>query len=199
MKYADYVYYPPKSISKFVLFIILTSWYINTSALPEDASSPIDITADAVELDEAAHVSTYSGKVEAQQGSMHLWADQVKVYHLPSRQPKRIVATGQPVRYQQQERNGNQISHIEAQAKRIEYDLVTDEILLTDDARFTRDQDLFTSDRIFYNRVKGIIRGGRSAKGHQRVHIRIFPRTEPKKHTKRKRVHTRMRPPYQNR
>ncbi len=177
----------------YLLLALLTTWCADILALPNDSSSPIDIVADAVEFNEANNTSTYKGSVEAQQGSMHLWADQVKVIHYKSRQPKRIIATGNPTRYQQQERNGSEISNIEASAKRMEYNLATDEILLIHNAKLTRDKDIFSSDRIYYNRTKGIIRGGSSAKGNQRVRIRIVPKAKPSNNKTKSRNRVRVR------
>jgi len=156
-----------------LLALLLGAWCTGVAALPGDASSPIDITADAVEIDDGQHTSTYTGKVEVQQGSMRLWADRVTVQHLPSRQPSRIVATGAPVRYQQQTERNQQVK---AEARRMEYDATREEILLIDRARLTQGRDSFSSDRILYDRKKAVVKAGASAQGHRRVHISITPK-----------------------
>ncbi|KOR31490.1 hypothetical protein TI04_00620 [Achromatium sp. WMS2] len=149
-------------------------------ALPKDAASPIDISADSVEINEAQNTSTYIGRVEAQQGSMRLTAERVQVYHLPSRQPALIKATGSPVRYQQQEVNGQEIIAV---AQNMEYDLTKQVITLSGNAKLTRNKDNFSSDRIVYERKKGLIRAGNSAKGRQRVHISITPDGNTRMHS----------------
>lgn len=146
----------------------------NVLAVSDTATVPIDIAADSVEIDESHNTSTYTGTVEASQGSMHLWADHVVVQHQPSRQPERIVATGAPVRYQQQEQNGQTV---QAESARIEYDVIKGEIILIGDAKLTRSHDTFSSDRIFYDRKQGVIKAGTSAQGRQRVRISIVPST----------------------
>lgn len=158
--------------------IILIFFIGNVIAASEDATKPIDIAADSVEIDEGQSSSTYSGQVEVSQGSMKLWANYIAVQHQPSRQPSKITATGSPVRYSQRENNGQEVK---ARAERMEYDILKEEIVLIGNASFNRNQDSFSSDRIFYDRNRGIIKAGASAQGHQRVHISIMPTASSKK------------------
>lgn len=155
------------------LTLLLGAWCASVAALSGDASSPIDITADAVEIDDGRHTSTYTGKVEVQQGSMRLLADRVTVYHQPSRQPNRIIATGAPVRYWQKTDDGQEVK---AEARRMEYSAAREEILLIDRARLIQGRDSFSSDRILYDRGKAVVKAGASAHGRQRVHISITPK-----------------------
>lgn len=165
------------NLINWLLAICLFSLNINALALSGDAANPIDIAADSVEIDQGQNISTYSGQVEASQGSMRLWADHVVVQHQPSRQPGRIVATGAPVRYQQQEQNGQEVK---AEAARIEYDVIKGEVILIGDARLIRSHDTFSSDRIVYDRSQGVIKAGTSAQGRQRVRINIVPSASKK-------------------
>ena len=48
-------------------------------ALNSDREQPIEISADAGMVNEAAGISTYSGNVAIDQGSMHIAADEVEV------------------------------------------------------------------------------------------------------------------------
>lgn len=153
--------------------LLFGAWCAGVAALPDDAASPIDITADAVEIDDGRHTSTYTGKVEVQQGSMRLWADRVTVQHQPSRQPARIIAIGAPVRYRQQTERGQEVK---AEARRMEYDASREEILLIDQARLTQGRDSFSSDRILYDRNKAVVKAGASAQGRRRVHITLTPK-----------------------
>lgn len=146
-------------------------------SLPDDAINPIDIAADSVEIDEGQSTSSYSGKVEANQGSMHLLADHVVVQHQPSRQPSKIIATGTPVLYRQKEENGQEVK---AEAGRMEYDILKEEIVLIGDAHLARNHDSFSSDRIFYDKSRGVIKAGTSAQGHKRVRISIMPNVKSK-------------------
>jgi lipopolysaccharide export system protein LptA len=152
--------------------LLLGCWCTLAGALPGDQSQPINISADAVELDDGRHTSTYTGHVEVQQGSMRLWAERVTVQHEPSRRPAHIVATGSPARYRQVTDQGKEVK---AHALRMEYDAASNAILLIDQAELTQGKDRFSSDRILYDRSKEVVKAGASAQGRQRVHISITP------------------------
>lgn len=77
-------------------------------ALPQDEQQPIHITADSA-VQENGTV-TYRGHVVVVQGSRHIEANQVVVYHTAGKL-QRIVATGAPVRFSEQpEANGSVIT-----------------------------------------------------------------------------------------
>ncbi len=142
-------------------------------ALPDDQNQPIEIEADGVELDDGRHLSTYTGNVLVQQGSMRLWADEVTVNHKASRHPNRIIAVGEPARFRQLTEQGGQ--EVKARAQRLEYDAASEEVLLIGQAELTQGQDRFSSDRIVYDRQKAVVKAGAKAKGKQRVKISITP------------------------
>jgi lipopolysaccharide export system protein LptA len=152
------------------LFLTLSTG--NALALPDDQNQPIEIAADGVEIDDGRHLSVYSGNVEVQQGSMRLWADQVTIHHKHSGRPNRIVAVGAPARYRQLTEEDQEV---QAQAKRLEYDANSEEVLLIGEALLTQGKDTFRSDRILYDRSKAMVKAGASAKGKQRVRISIDP------------------------
>lgn len=160
-----------------LIILLISIFSQNVMSLPDDTINPIDIAADSVEIDEGQSTSSYSGKVEANQGSMHLLADHVVVQHQPSRQPSKIIATGTPVLYRQKEQNGQEVK---AEAGRMEYDILKEEIVLIGDARLARNHDSFSSDRIFYDKNRGVIKAGTSAQGHKRVRISIMPSIKSK-------------------
>ena len=64
-------------------------------ALPDDREQPIHISADEALRDEKRGVTVYSGNVQMNQGSMHIEADRVTIYHIEAEADK-IVARGQP-------------------------------------------------------------------------------------------------------
>ena len=140
-------------------------------ALKDDAQQPIYIEADEVEVNEASSTSVYVGHVQVDQGSMRLLADHVTVYHHPDRQPRLIIALGQPVRYKQQLDDDQ--GDVQAFAKRIEYDTATEELVLIGAGRLLQGQDQLTGERILYNRAQARFRAG----GAGRVKITITPET----------------------
>jgi lipopolysaccharide export system protein LptA len=142
-------------------------------ALDSDREQPMLIEADAAEFDEQQSISLYLGNVEVQQGSMHILADEVLVHHKSNRQPQKIIAIGKPVRYRQM--LDNEPEEVHAKALRMEYEADREEITLIDDAELIQGEDRFASDRIVYNRTTDRLTAGTSARGRQRVKIRMEP------------------------
>ena len=126
------------------------------------------------ELDDQQSISLYIGNVEVEQGSMRILADEVLVHHRPNRQPRKIIAVGNPVRYRQA--LDDDPREVKGRALRMEYEADRDEITLIDEAELTQGEDRFASDRIVYNRVTARVTAGSSAEGRERVKIRIEPR-----------------------
>ncbi len=67
--------------------------------LSHDASLPVEITADRLELDQAAGSAVFSGQVKVGQGALRLAADRVEVFYDqtstdPTGKVQRMVATG---------------------------------------------------------------------------------------------------------
>lgn len=143
-----------------------------THALSSDKDQPIDIVADSVDIDESRGTSTYSGNVEINQGTIRLRADQVVVEHRPG-EPRKIDATGQPARFRQLPDDSKE--YVNGVAKRMEYRLDSEELVLIGDAELTQGKDRFTSDRIVYDRVKAVVKAGAAAQGKERVRVTIQP------------------------
>lgn len=143
------------------------------AALDSDSEQPMFVEADAAEFDEQQSTSLYLGNVEVQQGSMRILADEVLVHHKPNRQPRKIIAVGQPVRYRQLLENDPE--EVRARALRMEYEADREEITLIDEAELIQGEDRFASDRIVYNRITERVTAGTSAQGRERVKIRIEP------------------------
>jgi lipopolysaccharide export system protein LptA len=155
------------------IFAFSWGFGLDAHALPDDQRQPIQIEADAVEIDDGRQMSIYSGNVQVRQGSMRLWADRVTISHKQSRQPSRIVAVGSPARYRQLIERGG--AEVKARAERMEYNADSEELLLVGDAHLSQGQDSFASDRILYDRSRAVVKGGASAQGKERVRITIDP------------------------
>lgn len=145
-------------------------------ALDADSGQPMLVEADAAEFDEKQAISLYLGNVEVQQGSMRIRADEVLVHHKPNRQPRKIIAIGNPVRYRQL--LDDDPDEVRARAQRMEYEVEREEITLIDDAELIQGEDRFQSDRIIYNRITERLTAGTSARGRERVKIRIEPQPQ---------------------
>jgi len=141
-------------------------------ALSSDKDKPIEVEADGVEIDDSKGTQVFTGHVVITQGSFRIAADQVTVYN-KNKKTDKIIATGKPVKFKQ--RPDGKKSDVHGRALRIEYFAVSEIVELIDDAKLTQDGNTFASDRIRYNRKKALVQAGASAKGKQRVKIRIQP------------------------
>jgi lipopolysaccharide export system protein LptA len=145
-----------------------------TAALSADKDQPIDLEADAADIDEAKGVSVYTGNVIATQGSMRLESDRLTVHH-PSGKAQRIEADGRPARFQQLP--DGQTVPVRARADHLEYQMTSEELVMTGGAELIQGRDTFKSDRIVYDRVKSVVKGGAAAKGSERVRITVDPKS----------------------
>ncbi len=146
------------------------------SALESDSEQPLEVEANAAELDERQSTSLYIGEVEVTQGSMRILADEVLVHHKENNQPRKIIAIGNPVRYRQL--LDDDPEEMRARALRMEYETDRQEITLIDEAEVIQGEDRFASDRIVYNRITERLTAGTSARGRERVRIRIDPQEQ---------------------
>lgn len=146
---------------------------VRSPALEDDQDKPLYLESDSAELDDAKSISVYTGNVFVKQGSMEIRGNQVTVYHDPERKPKHIISVGTPSTYRQQMEGEER--EVEAEALRMEYDADNDEITLIDKAVLFQGTDTFRSDRIVYDRTRGLVKAGASARGKERVKITITP------------------------
>ena len=137
-------------------------------ALESDKEQPIELAADSVDIDESKGVSIYRGDVDLRQGTIRLRADVVTV-HQNKRKPTKVVAEGRPVKFQQATDKGP----VKGEAKRAEYEVNSENLVLIGDAVLIQGKDSMRSDRIVYDRVKSVVKAGAAAKGKQRVRISI--------------------------
>lgn len=137
-------------------------------ALESDKEQPIELAADSVDIDESKGVSIYRGDVDLRQGTIHVQADVVTV-HQNKRKPTKVIAEGRPVKFQQRSDKGP----IKGQARRVEYEVNSENLILIGDALIVQGKDSMRSDRIVYDRVSSVVKAGAAAKGKQRVRISI--------------------------
>lgn len=141
-------------------------------ALSTDKDQPINIEADSVDIDDSKGVSVYRGSVILTQGSIHLDADRVTVYH-PDKKADKIVAVGKPVNFRQRPDNSDQ--DVKGRALRVEYFAASEDLVLIDEAYLEQGGKSFASDRITYDRRLAVVKGGAAAQGKQRVQVTLEP------------------------
>ncbi len=146
-------------------------------ALESDQQQPLYLEADNAELDEAKHLSLYSGNVIVRQGSLEIRADQVTIHHAEDKRPELVIAIGKPATYKQAIEGEEK--PVQAEALRMEYQADKDELTLIDQAVVFQGTDTFRSDRILYDRINARVKAGASANGKERVKIHITPPPKP--------------------
>lgn len=125
------------------------------AALPEDRDQPIRIEADEALRDEKQGFTRYQGNVKMDQGSLHIEADRITVYH-DQREADRIVAEGTPATLQQQPEPDKGL--VKARAQMIEYFKTEDRVRLSREANIEQEGSIVTGDSIDYYISEQLVR-----------------------------------------
>lgn len=154
------------------MVLIWSQW---TLALPDDREQPIHISADEALRDEKRGVTVYSGNVQMNQGSMHIEADRVTIYHIDADADK-IVARGQPAKMRQ--RPDLEKGPVHAHALIIEYYQQQQKVKLRQEARIEQDGAIVTGDSIDYFIEQELVKADSDqARDGNRVQVVIPPST----------------------
>jgi lipopolysaccharide export system protein LptA len=144
-----------------------------SQALPTDRNQPIHVSADSATMDDNSGITTYSGNVEIEQGSLKIKARTVDL-HRNNDGVSRILATGN-VQFQQQASSDKPVTN--AYGERMDYQVQRQEITITGDARVVQQKDTFTGQKIVYNLDKSLVNAFSSEDGKgQRVQMVIQPK-----------------------
>jgi lipopolysaccharide export system protein LptA len=125
------------------------------AALPDDRDQPIRIEADEALRDEKQGFTRYEGNVKMDQGSLHIEADRITVFH-DQREADRIIAEGSPASLQQQPEPDKGL--VKARAKVIEYFKSEDRIRLSENANIEQEGSIVTGDSIDYYISEQLVR-----------------------------------------
>jgi len=117
------------------------------TALPDDRNQPIHIEADEALRDEKKGFTRYRGHVKMEQGSLHIEADRITVYHRKE-EADRIVAQGSPARLQQQPEADK--APVRASAEIIEYFRSEERVQLRNNASIEQEGSVVNGDSINY-------------------------------------------------
>lgn len=143
-------------------------------ALPDDRDQPINITADKALRDEKKGVTVYTGNVLLVQGSMHLEAQTLTIYHT-TEQADKMIAEGNPAKMRQQPELDKAVVH--AQGRIITYFRSEDKVNLRTDASIEQDGAVVSGDSIDYFIAKELIEAV-SEKGQGPVKVTIPPNVQ---------------------
>lgn len=138
-------------------------------ALPEDRKQPIHIEADQALRDEKQGFTRYQGNVKMDQGSLHIEAEQITIYHV-GEAADRILATGSPARLQQQPDPEKGL--IKARADSIQYIKSEQRVELRDNAHIEQEGSIVTGDSIDYLMEQQLVKA-ESAQGDDTSRVQV--------------------------
>ena len=160
-----------------ILGVGLSTFSVMSFALPSDRNQPISLLADRATYNEKTGLTTYSGNVVIEQGTMKLNAGSIVAQLNAKRQISTITATGSPAKFQQQLETNRGIARGEGQ--KIVYNAETGILNLSGNASLYQDGASIRGANLKYSMNKGDIEvsgGSKSAGGSNgRVQMIIPP------------------------
>ena len=165
-----------KILKNTVLGVTLSACSIFAYALPSDRNQPISLLADLATYNDKTGVTTYSGNVIIEQGTMKINAASIVGNLNANKQISVITATGGPAKFQQQIDAKRGIARGEAQ--KIVYNAETGILTLTGNAFLFQDGASIRGSSLRYSMNKGDIEvsgGSNSKASNGRVQIIIPP------------------------
>ena len=146
-------------------------------ALPSDRQKPLSLLADRATFNEKTGVTTYSGNVIIEQGTMKLQASSIVANLDANKQISVITANGGPAKFQQQLDAAKGLA--KGQAQKIVYNAQTGIITLTGNALLEQDGSSIRGATLRYSMNKGDIEAigtpNSSGSSNGRVQIVIPP------------------------
>ncbi len=156
-----------------VLFFVLSApnWAFSASHDP-DFSQPMHLSGDSLEMNLNSGEGVYKGNFTAEQGSLKLEGSEIQFKQKQNRELDRIIAKGQPVRFQKKNYQTGEL--IKGSARKVTYDAGKLLVTLEGNAEISSDfGKSFKSPIITYGLTTGEIEALGNSKA--RVHIVIPP------------------------
>lgn len=163
-----------KTMLKMALMGAMLSVATVSFAIPSDRNQQITLAADRATYNDKTGVTTYSGNVVIQQGTMKLQADSIVAQLNANREIKTITATGRPAKFQQQIHTDKGIA--QGQAQKIIYQADTGIITLSGGAYLNQDGAIMRAETLRYSMNKGDVEATGSKSG--RVQLVIPPSSQ---------------------
>ncbi|MBJ9986807.1 lipopolysaccharide transport periplasmic protein LptA [Acinetobacter sp. S40] len=157
-----------KQIAGFTVMAMLS---VSAFALPADRNQPISLVADKATFNDRTGVTTYTGNVVIEQGTMKLQADSIVAQLNSKREIQTITANGRPSKFQQQISAEKGVARGEAQ--KIVYNADSGIITLTGNAYLFQDGASIRGNSLKYSMNKGDIEAQGSSSN--RVQLIIPP------------------------
>jgi len=152
-------------------------------ALGSDREQPFHIQADGAEINESTGISVYRGRVNIDQGSMQIRADEIEIHTYES-EVIQIVArmtegAAELAHYQQQPDEGEEL--ISADASEINYLIQEEKLYLTGNAKLYQPPNSFEGELLHYDLQRGLVNlrgGGPANDGDGRINMTLEPKKD---------------------
>lgn len=158
-----------------LFLLLLLTFSSHLVAKTSDNDAPIHIEADQLEMRQQEGISIYHGNVEISKGSLKINGDKIIVTH-KNGSLYRITIAGKPATFYQLTDLNEAIS---AEGYHIEYVASTGMLELKQKALLLKNKNEFSSEHIFYDTLKDIVKAGQESKASTgkvpRVKITIYP------------------------
>lgn len=143
----------------------------NASALPDDSQKPINIEADSFDYNQTEGWGEYRGNVVAEQGSLIIKAEVLKVTFAEAGGFEKIEATGNPVNFSMLPEVGAE--RMVGVGQRLIYTVANKQMEIHTNASITQGGDKMTGNFIQYNVDSTELKARNQGQG--RVTVRITP------------------------
>jgi lipopolysaccharide export system protein LptA len=144
---------------------------VSTFAIPSDRNQPISLQADRATFNEKTGITTYSGNVLIEQGSLRLQAGSIVAHLNAANQIQTVVAQGSPAKFQQQLDAKGGLA--KGEARSIHYNAETGIVKLSGQAFLSQNGATFRGENLIYSMSKGDIEASGGNGG--RIQIVIPP------------------------
>ena len=140
-------------------------------AVPSDRQQAITLEADRATYNEKSGVTTYTGNVIIQQGTIKIQADSIVATLNKDRQIQQITAKGRPAKFQQQISSEKGLAIGEGQS--MVYNAETGVVVMTGNAYLTQDGASFKGNILRYSISAGDVEA--TGNSQRRIQIIIPP------------------------
>ena len=146
---------------------------LSANALESDASAPIEVVADRLELDNQAGTAVYIGDVEMQQGSMKLTADRVEIERNDQGEVSLVTATGEGERAYLEQKPAPDDPIVKGWGRTVVYHAGQRRVELIDQAELHQGGDTFQGAYVEYFLDRRQVQARSETGGGQRERVRM--------------------------
>lgn len=148
----------------------------NNNALA-DAQQPIEISADALDIQDQTGTSIYLGNVEISQGSLSLKGDKITIKH-PDRALQSVDVIGQQANFKRFDTESE--TWVTGQADNIIYNAADKTLLLIGSAKLEQPgKHLITGPELTYDMVNKTLKAQSTATQKERISVTLMPEGKP--------------------